>query len=474
MQKHFSFIKNLLEKFYGNIEREELIRILLLGTAFAFIVGTYWTLRPLKDALFKAIVIGDGVNTDASPLAWAKILSVCALVPLVIFYSRLVDKFKRQNLFYLIGGIAICGLLVFSILFSHQILGLHNKVAHPGRLLGWFWYVFVEAYGSLLIALFWAYASDVIDAQSARKSFPLIVMIGQIGGIIGPQTTDLPALLEFDTCAPLVAGCAFSTLAVLIAIRLFSSRLALQRMPAAAETAAGPKTAEKEKAGFIEGLRLLFTDRYLLGIFLVVAVYEIIVTIFDFNFKRLVFQSANGDKATAAILGDFGTAVNLVSFLCLAFGIGNVQRRLGMKAALCAMPFIIGAMVIGFKLAPSLTVLFWIMVAGKALNYALNSPSLKQLYIPTSPTAKYKTQAWIEMFGARGAKAGGSLINTLLKVFQTRAGDLAVGFAVYVTFASMFSGVLLVAWFFIALFLAREYDHRVGIRPENALKRQNL
>jgi len=472
MQKTVSLIKNLLAKIYGDFTREELIRTLLLGAAFAIIIGTYWTLRPLKDALFKAIVIGDGVHTDASYLAWAKILSVCVLVPLVIFYSHLVDKFKRQNLFYLIGGFAVCGLIVFSLLFSHQILGLHNKVAHPGRLLGWVWYVFVEAYGSLLIALFWAYASDVVDAQTAKKSFPLIVMIGQFGGIIGPQATDLPTIMHFDTCAPLVAGCAFTTLGVLAMISVFASRLAHQCPAGAAPTAICPKTGPQEKTGFVEGLRLLFTDRYLLGIFLVVAVYEIIVTIFDFNFKRLVFQNTNGDKATASVLGDFGTAVNLVSFLCLAFGIGNVQRRLGMKAALCAMPFIIGTMVIGFKAAPSLTVLFWIMVAGKALNYALNSPSLKQLYIPTSPDAKYKTQAWIEMFGARGAKASGSLINTLLKVFQTRAGDLAVGFAVYVTFASIFSGVLLIGWFFIALFLSREYDRRVNIRSENTLKRQ--
>jgi len=467
MQK-FPLIKNLLTKIYGNFTREELVRTLLLGVAFAFLIGTYWILRPLKDALFKAIVIGDGAHTDASPLAWAKIISVCVLVPLVIFYSRLVDKFKRQNLFYIIGGIAVCGLIVFSILFSHQVLGLHNRVAHPGRLLGWFWYVFVEAYGSLMIALFWAYASDVMDAQTAKKSFPLIVMIGQFGGIVGPQATDLPEILHFETCAPLVAACAFSTLGILLAIMQFSARLAHQRAPGAVETAVSQKRGEKEKTGFMEGLRLLFTERYLLGIFLVVAIYEIIVTIFDFNFKRLVFQSASGDKATASILGDYGTAVNLVSFLCLAFGIGNVQRRLGMKAALCAMPFIIGIMVVGFKLAPSLTVLFWIMVAGKALNYALNSPSLKQLYIPTSQDAKYKTQAWIEMFGARSAKAGGSLVNTLLKVFQTRAGDLAVGFAVYVTFASILSGGLLVGWFFIALFLSREYDRRVNVRPTSS------
>lgn len=458
-------IKKLLTKFYGNFTREELFRTLLLGGAFNLIIGTYWTMRPLKDALFKATVIGDGTMTDVSPLAWAKILSITILVPLVIFYSYLVDRVKRETLFYLIGGAAVIGLLVFGVLFCHPTIGLDNHDARANRLVGWCWYIFVEAYGSMIIALFWAYASEVTDSECAKRAFPLIVMFGQAGGIIGPQTTDLPKMFGFDHCTPLVVGCAGTTMLVLLLIRIFASRFASRPAPVSAEggSETSPPAEEKkqnESAGFTEGLRLLVTDRYLLGIFFVVAIYETVVTIFDFNFKRLVFQSTAGDHATASMLGDYGTAVNMVSFLCLAFGIGNVQRRLGMKTALCAMPFIIGIMVFGFKIAPSLAILFWIMVLGKALNYALNSPSLKQLYIPTSPAAKYKSQAWIEMFGARGAKAFGSGINTLLKVFQTKTGSVAAGFAMYVTFACVFSGVLLVIWFIIALFLAREYDRR--------------
>lgn len=459
-------IKRFLAKIYGNFSREELIRTLLLGLAFAMIIGTYWTLRPLKDALFKMLVIGDGCHADASPLAWAKMLSVALLVPLILIYSHMVDRFKRISLFYIIGGLAALGLFVFSLLFTHPDWGLPNMVPNHDRWIGWLWYVFVEAYGSILIALFWAYSADSINADSARRSFPMIVMFGQIGGIVGPQSTDLPVLLGFHNTAPLVAGCAVSTLAVVAIIRWFDRRLAHQTTLVAVRPAAASPDRGQNKTGFLEGLRLLFADRYLLGIFLVVACYEIIVTIFDFNFKRLAFQTTVGDKATAALLGDYGSAVNLVSFLCLALGIGNVQRRLGMRTALCAMPLVVGVMVVGFELAPSLAMLFWIMVAGKALNYALNTPSLKQLYIPTSPAAKYKTQAWIEMFGARGAKAGGSGINTLLKVFQGRAGDMAAGFALYVAFASVFSGFLLVGWFLVAAFLAREYDRRTRPQPE--------
>jgi len=452
-------IKRFLKQWYGDFSREELYRTILLGIAFALMIGTYWTMRPLKDALFDAVVIGDGNGADASWLAWAKIISVCILVPVTLVYSRLVDLMQRKRLFYLLGGLAVCALVLFALIFADPVIGLPNKEASPHRILGWAWYVFVEVYGSLMVALFWAYCSDTIDAECAKRSFPLIALFGQIGGIVGPQSTDLPAMCGFETSAPLVAACGFTTLLFMLMIHWYAARLA-RNGSFAASCAGSPHN--HERTGLLKGLQLIVTNRYLLGIFVVIAIYEMVVTIFDFNFKRLVFASASGDQATASILGDFGSMVNTVSFLCLAFGVSNIQRKLGMRAALCCMPFVIGAMVLAFNFAPTLKVLFWIMVAGKAINYALNSPSMKQLYIPTTVDAKYKSQAWIEMFGARGAKASASGLNTLLRVFQTHAATPAAGFAMYVMFASGFSAVLLVVWFFVAAFLAKEYDRRVA------------
>jgi len=455
-------ILRFLKQWYGDFTREELFRTLLLGTAFALIIGTYWTMRPLKDALFDAVVIGEGASADVSLLAWAKIVSICVLVPVTLGYSRLVDCVRRNQLVSLLGGLACAGLVTFGVLFADPAWGLPNKEASPHRLLGWSWYVFVEVYGSLLIALFWAYCSEVIDAPCAKRSFPMIVLLGQVGGIVGPQATHLPALLGFQTCAPLVAACGASTLAVVLVMRWFAAQVTRNRELRAARLPEGSEVRAETQPGFLTGLRLLVTDRYLLCIFAVVAIYEVIVTIFDFNFKRLAFATATGDEATASLLGNYGSMVNAVSFLCLALGIGNVQRRLGMKAALCAMPLVVGGMVVAFNAGPTLERLFWIMVAAKAVNYALNSPSLKQLYIPTTLDAKYKSQAWIEMFGARGAKAAGSALNTLLKVFRASAATPAAGLAMYIAFASGVAGLLLVGWFLAAWFLAREYDQRTG------------
>ena len=45
------------------------------------------------------------------------------------------------------------------------------------------------------------------------------------------------------------------------------------------------KEEKKQEPGFLEGLKLMLKHKYLLGIFAANFIYEIIVTIFDFNFK---------------------------------------------------------------------------------------------------------------------------------------------------------------------------------------------
>lgn len=46
----------------------------------------------------------------------------------------------------------------------------------------------------------------------------------------------------------------------------------------------------------------------------------------------------------------------------------------------------------------------------KANSYALNNPTKEILYQPTSPAVKYKAKSWIDIFGARGSKAFGSIV----------------------------------------------------------------
>jgi ATP:ADP antiporter, AAA family len=283
-------------------------------------------------------------------------------------------------------------------------------------------------------------------------------MIGQLGAILGPKFLTPLGAKYFGNSAPTVLICGILILIMILGIFYFMKTTPKSEMVGYHHSDKGG--SKDMEPGFLEGLFLMLKQPYLLGIFGVIAVYELIITIIDFNFKFLVFSSFESEALRSAYLGDYAVMVNVVSFLCLLFGISNIQRRLGIKVSLVLMPFIVLAMVLAFKAYPVVHTLFWIMVFAKAVNYALNGPALKTLYVPTSRDVKYKSQAWIETFGSRSSKAAGSGINLLKKPFQKWYGAVD-GLAYLIALSSYLSFGLLAAWLLVALYLGKTYEKAV-------------
>lgn len=436
---------SLLKKWFGDFTKAEFRRYLILGVVFAFVIGTYWTLRPLKDSLFGTIVGGEHF------LALAKIVSMILLFPVVAIYSKLLHKFPRHRMIYFMMTLYAVLLVFWGIIFALPGIGLANTVASPWRISGWLWYTFVESWGSLVVALFWAFVADISDHKSARYGFPLIVLIGQLGGILGPRyLIPLPRLFGFESSAPLVSLLALCAIGVALMIAWFLKTTPKEEL--AGFSAAHTAQAEAEEPGFFEGLRLLLSQKYLLGMFAVLSIFEIISTFIDFNFKTMAIRTITDELSRSAYLGNFGSWVNLVTFLFILFGVNNIQRWIGVRVALVVTPVVIAAIMIVFRTFYVIDVLFWLGLSAKAINYALNGPTFKQLYVPTSKDVKYKAQAWIETFGSRGAKAASSSVNALSKV---------IGLNAYLFFIFYASMGMLAIWVFIGLYLGRQYNEAI-------------
>ena len=443
---------NFLQKMYGNFEsRDEVKKFVVLGLAFFLIIGTYWSLRPLKDALFASIV---GIKWQP----WAKIISMFAVFPIVMGYSKLVDKFKKNTVFYILVSFYSLTAFLFAYLFMNPEIGLANTVESPSRLLGWFWYIWVESFGSLIVALFWAYAQDITAPESAKRGFPLIAMLGQLGNIVGPLTLDnLPKSVPLGY---LVVITGIMTALIGVVIGLFT-----RVVPAAQRRI---YTAGNDKPhidpGFFEGLKLLLKTPYLLSIFGIITIYETIVTTFDFLFKTNVTETYLDAAARASVLFQYAYWVGIVAFLCVLLGINNIQRRLGMKISLLVLPVLVGVAVLSTKFVGGISLFFWIMVISKAVNYALNQPTLKQLYIPTSEDAKFKSQAWIEMFGSRFSKAASSSFNNVRKSLVAVSGP--AGSATFMTIFTLGSFGLLALWVPVAIYAANTYNRAIKNNEE--------
>ncbi len=446
---------------FGAFEREEFKKFLRMGIIFACIIGSYWTLRVLKDSIFIDLV-GKG------DIWLAKLVSLVCLFPLLMIYNKLLDRLNRERMFYVLAAAYGIATIVFGFLILSPQIGQSSAALIAAReglpyyltkILGYSWYVFVESYGSLIVALFWAIATDTTEPESAKKGFSLVVAIGQIGGIVGPFfITQLPNKFGFTTSALSIFICALAIL-VLITLMNYFFKKTPKNLLASFHGKNEEQVEKKQEPGFLEGLKLLLQHKYLLGIFGVITFYEIIVTIFDFHFKNLAGTHYAGTEL-AQYLGYYGSLVNTVALVCLLLGINNITRILGVGVALALMPIIVGGALFGFLTIDSLNFLFVLMVGSKAINYALNGPAMKQLYIPTTPDVRFKSQAWIETFGSRGSKGIGSGFNSMLEPFQKSLGNVA-GRLWHITLSSYIGFAIVGLWFFIAVYLGKTYKQAI-------------
>ncbi len=458
------FADKLITKFYGKFSRDELKKFLLLAIIFGFVIGVYWLLRPIKDGIFCKM-------SGSLNIPYAKMLSLVIVFPLVMIYSKLVDKFPRHRVFYALCAIYGTLALMFAYFFSSSTLGLANTevitlvggktdtqhVLLLGRMIGWAWYIFIESFGSIIVALFWSFNADITSPDSAKKGYPIIGMGGQLGGVMGPLLIATQAKNLGAHTMAFIAGIWIFCIALMI--KIFVTITPKEQLVGyqSAEEANSPKV-KKEETGFTEGLKLMLSKPYLLGIFAVISLYEVVVTIFDFQLKSLSASKFASAGELSAYLGEYGVWTNGIALVCMLLGINVIARKLGLTTALVLMPILValgvGALFLSSTLEPeiALTVAFWVMVLSKSINYALNQPTKEQLYIPTTRDTKYKAKAWTEMFGSRSSKAAGSVVNVIKKYVTP---DM------FVIVSSLFSLGLIGIWIAVAFYLGKTHKKAV-------------
>eukprot|EP01032_Pedospumella_encystans_P025966 gene25966-29331_t len=175
--KATAYLDKLVRKVTGDLEGEDLTRVLWLSSTLFFIVGGYWLLRSLKDPIMSVI---NGVEY----IPQAKIASLFVVFGLVIVYNKLLDIYPKHQLFYMMG--VSYGILfsLMGLLLMHPTIGLSNVEAHPHRILGWLSYVTIESFGSMVVQCYWALVNSSVNVQFAKKNFGLIVAGAQIGSIL--------------------------------------------------------------------------------------------------------------------------------------------------------------------------------------------------------------------------------------------------------------------------------------------------
>ena len=389
--------------------RDAMARVLMLGSTLFFIIGGYWVVRSLKLVIFSELVGLDYLPT-------AKLFSLVVMLMVIFAYNYLVELVPHHYLFYILG--TFYGSCFFTIagLLAHPTIGLDNTDIGTHRLLGWIAFFCIETYSSITIALFWSFVTTVYSFDGARKSYGYIVAGSQLGSIFGPVIVrnvrlfgGIPNVFAIGACCPVL-----SMVMIYYYMRKFGSSDAENR-----EATTG---TSKKKSGVLEGLRLLLKYPYVAGIFIVSNLCEIAFVIMDYELLRLGKDSYPNKNDFTEFMGDFGIAVNALSFFISVVGTTTIFKRFQLRSVLAFIPVLMFLDVMMIYYFQSLWVVYAGVVFFKSLLYAVNNPAKELLYSVTSPDVKFKAKSWIDAFGSRSMKAVGScvtgpLVNNMNKLF---------------------------------------------------------
>jgi AAA family ATP:ADP antiporter len=348
----------------------------------------------------------------------------------------------KHQLFYVIGGFYFCLFAFLAFLLSLPGIGISNTEASPYRILGWVSYCAIESFGSIGVSLFWAFTNSTIDLAGAKKSYGLIVAGAQTGAIAGPTLVNMYAQSMGIPFCYLCGACCMGGMCGIV--YLYTERYG---------SSGKVKSSKKGSAGLVEGLQLFYDHTYVKGIFALSCLFMVEVTILDYTMKVLAkeeFDLAHPDdphaasQAFAAFMGRFGQSANGLSFCFSLLGTSFVIRRLGLSRTLVLFPTTCLAAVCAVYTAPSLQMVFLVMLTLKGLSYSLNNPCKELLYQPTNAAVKFKAKSWIDVFGARGSKAAGSVVTNAFSDSAVNlvnyGGLVAMGVAGFLIYVATYMG----------------------------------
>ncbi len=445
-------VSSIVSFFYPGIQKHEIRKFALFGLGAFFALGAYWMLRLLKDVLIYKIAF-------PAELGWAdeygqafipklKLISLFTVLITVFVYSKLVDMYKKHQLFYIIGGFYICLFGLISLgLYLHGVYGpafLGYKILAA---LGVVSYLATESYGSLIVALFWSFAISTTKGDEAKRGFPFIIAIAQVGTIGGSALVYLaiPGWKLFLLCMATIGG--------LLATIYYM----VNHLPKAELTS--DREEKKSSPDFFAGVELLFKHPYLLGVLVVSTFYEVAKSIVDLQMKSQASFFMPKEEFQS-FLGTYGMYVNGLAMVMAVLGTSYLMQKMGLRFCLLLYPVVFGISMIGlyayFMTNPAPQSLLWatfyVMMLVTAISYAVNNPTKEMMYIPTSKDAKFKVKGLVDMFGSRSAKMGGMQVGEVLNV----KGDKLATLANLMGIGTLVAVGVIGAWLVVAIFVGQK------------------
>ena len=416
--------------------------VLLAANVFA-LLAFYYVLKTVREAL---ILSEEGAEVKSYAAAGQALL-LLAFVPA---YGMIASRVNRVTL--------ISGVTVF---FAANLV-LFYLVGASGVQIGVAFFLWMGVFAVVMPAQFWAFANDVYDGERGKRLFPIVGIGSALGAWAGAAFAGwlIPTIGPYP---PMLLS-AVGLVATIFLTRWIHHRTQRQRAAAAADVAT-PVSEAEAPLGKEGGFRLVFSQRYLLFIALLVMTINVVNSVGEYILGSLVTADAaakiasgaaaegSEDALIGAFYGSFFSWVNFVGFALQLLVVSRLFKYIGVRGTLFVLP-VVAAFTYGSAAAvPLLAVVSLVKVLENSTDYSINNTAKHALFLPTSREAKYKAKQAIDSFFWR---AGDMLQAAVVFIGVQLALDVR-GFAII-------NLSLIGVWLLICLGIARE--HRKLTREE--------
>jgi AAA family ATP:ADP antiporter len=360
--------------------------VLLAVNVFLLLAG-YSLMKPARDGL----ILTEGGAEVASYSAAAQAVLLMAVVPI---YGWLGTRFIRIKLISIVMTFFAVTLVGF---YAGGIAGLREGVA---------FYIWIGLINVFIVSQFWQFANDLFTEGQGRRLFPLIGVGQSLGAWVGAAAVaPLVQQLNYTPYTLMFLG-ACVLLVALSTTLMVNAREAKRAHPEVHD-------ASQETLGPQGGFELIFRDRYLLWIAVLIVLLNIVNTTGGYVLNRLIVGEAVsrfGTDASAvvpsrqfvtAFSGSISAAVNLVGLLLQLFATSRIIRLMGVRGALFVLPVIALINYSVIVVAPVLAVVRIGKILENSTDYSIQNTLRQALFLPTTREAKYKAKAAIDTFFTR-------------------------------------------------------------------------
>jgi ATP:ADP antiporter, AAA family len=420
---------------FADVRAGEGVGTLLLAMNIFLLLAGYSLMKPARDGL----ILTEGGAELASYSAAAQAVLLMLVVP---FYGWLGTRVVRIRL-----------ISMMMIFFSVTLVGFYLG-GQAGLREGVAFYIWIGLINVFIVSQFWAFANDIYTEGQGRRLFPLIGVGQSLGAWVGAAAvTPLVQGLNYTPYTLMLLG------ACVLMIALTITLVVNRRETARADTQGA--AANVATLGPEGGFELVWKDRYLLWIAVLIVLLNVVNTTGGYVLNKLIVEEAGrrfgGDPAAVAETRQFVTAfsgsiiatVNLVGFLLQLFVTSRVILFLGVRGALFILPALALINYSIIAVAPILAVVRVGKILENSTDYSIQNTLRQALFLPTSREAKYKAKAAIDTFFTRG----GDVLS---------AGFVGLGQVLGVS-TPAFAGlnvVLTGAWLWVAGQIAKEHKKR--------------